>query len=94
MAPVISGPPNGGQRGGWKSVENKGVLKKKKRKRKKKDENKYIKGKKGDLSPPQKKKKRYKGWELGGSQGKCLKAKIEGFISACPPVFSFFKWKK
>ena len=69
-------------------MENKGVLKKKK----KKDENKYIKGKKGDLSPP--KKKRYKGWELGGSQGKCLKAKIEGFISACPPVFSFFKWKK
>ena len=54
-----------------------------------------AKMKKGDLSQNEKKRKQsYKGWELGASQGKSLKAKIEGFISPCPPVFSFFKWKK
>ena len=42
--------------------------------------------------PPQKKKQTYKGWELGVSQGKSLKAKIEGFIA--PLSFSYFKWKK
>ena len=50
-----------------------------------------AKMKKGDLSQNEKKRKQsYKGWELGASQGKSLKAKIEGFISPCPPVFSFF----